>query len=99
MRWMRPRSARGRAIIDGRSGGRHGTPRSCATTYCEEVMASERDFRLLFETLNRIVESDPTHSPQILALILAGGPFRAFLERPELMNRVTHLAKTFIAEV
>ena len=62
------------------------------------MAATERDFRLLFDTLNRLVESDPTHTPQILALLLAGGPFRPFLERPELMNRVLHMAKTFVAD-
>jgi len=61
-------------------------------------MATEREFRALFESVHRIVQADPIHTPQVLALLLAGGPFRPFLERPELMNKVILMAKNFVAE-
>lgn len=61
-------------------------------------MSLEKSYETLFATLREIVESEPEKAPELLAVILAGGPFRPVLERPVLLNKVALMAKQFVAE-
>ncbi len=61
-------------------------------------MSSEKSYAALFDALQRIANDDPRRAPQLLAAILAGGPFRPFLEKPELLSAVVVLAKKYVAE-
>lgn len=56
------------------------------------------DYKTLFETLHRIVEQRPDQVPQLLALILSGGPFRPALEKPEVMNKIVIMAKNYVSK-
>ncbi len=61
-------------------------------------MSIEKSYETLFASLQEIVDAQPQKVPQLLAVILAGGPFRPFLEKPELLNRVVVMAKQYVAD-
>ena len=61
-------------------------------------MSLEQSYEKLFQSLQEIVDADPQKVPQLLALILAGGPFRPFLDKPELLNKVVVMSKQYVAE-
>src|SRR5690349_1662560 len=56
------------------------------------------DYKILFETLHRITAARPDQVPQLLALILAGGPFRPALEKPEALNKIVVMAKNYVSK-
>ncbi len=61
-------------------------------------MSIEKSYETLFASLQEIVDAQPQKVPQLLAIILAGGPFRPFLDKPELLNRVVVMAKQYVAD-
>ena len=61
-------------------------------------MSIEDDYKALFNLIQRIVDGRPDQVPQLLAVILAGGPFRPALEKPEIMSKVVVLAKQIVAD-
>jgi hypothetical protein len=61
-------------------------------------MSIDERYETLFRTLQQIAEAEPRRVPQLLAVILAGGPFRPFLDRPELMSKAVVMAKQYVAE-
>lgn len=61
-------------------------------------MSLEKSYEKLFASLQEIVDAQPQKVPQLLALILAGGPFRPFLDKPELLTKVVVMAKQYVAE-
>jgi hypothetical protein len=61
-------------------------------------MPADKRYETLFNTLQSIANSEPDKVPQLLAIILAGGPFRPFLEKPELLNKAVVMAKNYLSE-
>ena len=61
-------------------------------------MSVEKSYEALFTSIQEIVDEQPQTVPQLLAIILAGGPFRPFLEKPDLLNKVVVMAKKYVAE-
>lgn len=61
-------------------------------------MSIEKNYEMLFTSIQHIVDEQPQSVPQLLAIILAGGPFRPFLEKPELLNKVLVMAKQYVAD-
>lgn len=61
-------------------------------------MSTDAQYETLFRTLQGLADAEPQKIPQLLAVILAGGPFRPFLDRPELMTRAVVMAKQYVAE-
>lgn len=53
---------------------------------------------MLFNSIQKIVDENPQSTPQLLAVILAGGPFRPFLEKQELLNKAVIMAKQYVAD-
>ena len=61
-------------------------------------MSLEKSYETLFLTLQEIVDAEPQKVPQLLAVILAGGPFRPFLDKPELLTKVVVMAKQYVSD-
>ena len=61
------------------------------------MISLEEDYLTLFTTIQRIVDTDPSSTPQLLAVLLAGGPFRPFLDRPEMLTKVVVMSKQYLA--
>jgi hypothetical protein len=61
-------------------------------------MSNDKRYETLFNTLQAIANAEPDKIPQLLAVILAGGPFRPFLDKPELLNKAVVMAKNYLAE-
>jgi hypothetical protein len=60
-------------------------------------MSKEENYQTLFRSLQSIVDEEPQSVPQLLAVILAGGPFRPFLDKPELLSKAVIMAKQYVA--
>jgi len=61
-------------------------------------MTLEELYTTLFSTIEQIVGEKPDEVPQLLTVILAGGPFRPFLEKQEWMNKVVDKARQLVAD-
>ncbi len=61
-------------------------------------MSLEDDYKTLFTAIQRIVDASPEQAPQLLAVILAGGPFRPALDKPDILNKVVVMAKQLVAD-
>ncbi|MDP7038966.1 MAG: hypothetical protein QGI45_07410 [Myxococcota bacterium] len=58
----------------------------------------ENEYTKLFDTVQSLAEYDPEHVPELFTVLLAGAPFRPFLERPELLTKAVVEAKRLIRE-
>jgi hypothetical protein len=58
-------------------------------------MALDAAYRALLTSLREITRAEPEKRTQLLALILAGKPFRPFLERRELLEQAVTLARAY----
>ncbi len=64
----------------------------------QEHFDLENEYIKLFDTVQSLAEYDPEHVPELFTVLLAGAPFRPFLERPELLSKAVVEAKRLLRE-
>jgi hypothetical protein len=61
-------------------------------------MSVDVRYRSLITALRELVHAEPDKIVQLLAVILAGKPFRPFLERKDLLDKAVAMARRYVAE-
>ena len=59
-------------------------------------MRFDSDFEQLLHEIKSLIGGDPQRVPHVLAVILAGAPFRPVLERPEALEEVLAAARMVV---